>query len=92
MATSADEDPPLHPRRKTDKNCTCPRAGRKDVRELLQECWDLGCLVLEAGNGHFKVYPPDGARMIPVPGTPSSPKTLTNKRMQLRRFDVLVKK
>jgi hypothetical protein len=92
---SADEaEHRLHPNRKADPKKKRPKASRDDVDLLLHLSWEQGCDIVKAGNGHFKVYTPDGGVMIPIPATPSGYRTVRNKRAQLKRagIDLTVKK
>jgi hypothetical protein len=91
--TSGDE-PLLHPNRKAHPKKKRPVAKRGDVDLLLKICWEQGADIVLGGNGHYKVYPANGERMVPIPATPSDWRTIRNKRGQLRRvgFDLKVKR
>jgi len=82
---SGEDERPLHPNRKENPTKQRPKATRSDVDLLLQAAWFQGCDIVLGGNGHFKIYPPDGSRVIPIPQTPSGYKTIQNKRSQLKR-------
>jgi hypothetical protein len=78
-------DDQLHPARRADPNRKRPKASRRDVDILLEKAWEQGCDIRIAGNGHFKIYMPNGEDLISMPATPSGYRTLRNKRGQLRR-------
>lgn len=89
-----DDTKPLHPQRRENPKAKRPKANRGDVDMLLRICWDQGAWIVLGGNGHYKIYPPNLHRMIPIPATPSDHRTVRNKRSQLRRagFDLKIKK
>lgn len=78
----------MHGKRLENPDAQCPRATRADVRLLLEAAWAQGAWVVLGGNDHFKIFPDNGNRMVPIPQTPSDYRTLKNKRAQLRRAGI----
>ncbi len=78
----------MHRKREENPEVKCPRATRGDVRLLLEAAWAQGAWIELGGNDHYKVFPDGGDRMVPIPQTPSSYRTIRNKRAQLRRAGV----
>lgn len=74
-----------HPKRLEHPDATCPLPKDKDMKELVLACWEQMWWCERAGNKHIKCYPPDGSRMVPIPSTPSSPRTRINKIAALKR-------
>lgn len=56
---------------------------------LVQACWEQGWWC-EKGKKHIKCYPPNGSRMVTVPGTPSDFRSYANTRSQLQRAGLTI--
>lgn len=78
----------VHPKREENPKAKCPKATRGDVRLLLKAAWAQGAWIELGGNDHYKVFPANGDKMVPIPQTPSSYRTIKNKRSQLRRVGI----
>lgn len=53
--------------------------------DLVKKCWNQGWWCVLGGKNHVKCYPPTNDRMVMIPSTPSSQRTLQNKRAALKR-------
>lgn len=80
----ADDEKPLHPDRRADREKPRPKGKRGDVDLLIRSAWAQGCDVVPTKKGHFKVLLPDGNGMVLLPGTPSDYRGIRNARSQLR--------
>ena len=62
-----------------------PRSTTKDLDKLLKIAWKAGWPMAKAKTGHIKVLPPNSTRIISVPLTASSQRTVKNIRAEFRK-------
>jgi hypothetical protein len=63
----------------------------KDIEKLIREVQRAEGWRVERGSKHYKLFAPDGATIITVSTTPSSPNVLRKVRSQLRRAGLELK-
>jgi hypothetical protein len=80
----------LHEKRKADPSARRPKLADGDMDSLVEAAWRAGAHCELGGNGHMKVYPLDGSRLVTIPATPSDHRTYQNKRSALRRAGIPV--
>jgi hypothetical protein len=80
----------LHGKREAAPEAKRPRLANGEMDFLVEAAWNAGAHCELGGNGHMKVYPQNGSRMITIPATPSDHRTFQNKRSALRRGGIPV--
>jgi len=76
---------PLHKDRIDDPDAKRPKHTRKDFDSLIRAAWDQGWSVTKTGKNYLLCKHPTNGSFVKVPSTPSSNRTLMNKRSEFKR-------
>lgn len=76
----------LHPKRRKQPRARRPKVPNKDLNKLVKAAWEQGWWCERGKKNHVKCMAPTGGWVVDVPSTPSSQRTVRNKRAQFRRY------